>query len=788
MAKKRKIIKKFSAVGILLPLLVVIVLAGMTAGFARYNQIINTSGLVNLHPQGKIRITDVHFVDGSNAESSPTFDDENVYLHLTFTATTSSLQNEEAFYARYLITVQNDTFYNEVFSFEDFEPVIIDDRGNPVDMVSSFQINGISNGDKIASGESATFEIRLDVYPEAADKYHIDNDPTFTFTDTTEGSLLANITSGTTGNLRGDNTLAPFTIHVINSYEYARSFNFALVNNPHFKIVSATGGNLPTYTLGANEAADYTVYVAIDGQVEFMTTYERANIYLESNGLADINCGRITLYVDQSAIATDHDAPIISNVSAHILDAEGEASVTWDAEDEITIDHFTVLVYQEDNNGFNLIRTIVLEDDAQVVTVDGLDDDTYRFKVYGIDAAGNTATQAEINSATTSPGHCSVSSDIELDWSYTVTYSLSGLSASGADTVRRGETYTTRLSVTGNGSLPSTITVTMNDSSLTVNQDYTYNRNNGTITIPNVSGNIRITARANTFCLIEGTKVLLYDGTTKNIEDITYDDLLAVWSYDTGGLTAEYPIWIEKVKRIDEFMVISFEDGTELKVAGSHGIFNVESNLFVNVADAKQFKVGSHVYKIVDGELQPVKVTSIAMKQEEVNYYDVVSARYYNIVANGILTTDARVELSNLYGFTPELTWPSIRDQAAATPGVFYHYEELGGMIPRYMYEGLRMTEAGYLRQAGMQPADFYEFVVRFLTDPNMVLEPTSQDGVNLWTVSVEEQTTKVTESSYFTLPTVDGVKSWHNSVDGRDYAPGDQVQIWCGTHFSANR
>ena len=208
----------------------------------------------------------------------------------------------------------------------------------------------------------------------------------------------------------------------------------------------------------------------------------------------------------------------------------------------------------------------------------------------------------------------------------------------------------------------------------------------------------------------------------------------------------------------------------------------------MNVADAKQFKVGSHVYKVVDGELQPVKVTSIAMKQEEVNYYDVVSARYYNIVANGILTTDARVELSNLYGFTPELTWPSVRDQAAATPGVFYHYEELGGMIPRYMYEGLRMTEAGYLRQAGMQPADFYEFVVRFLTDPNMVLEPTSQNGVNLWTVSVEEQTTKVIEGSYFTLPTVDGVKSWHNSVDSRDYAPGDQVQIWCGTHFSANR
>ena len=34
-----------------------------------------------------------------------------------------------------------------------------------------------------------------------------------------------------------------------------------------------------------------------------------------------------------------------------------------------------------------------------------------------------------------------------------------------------------------------------------------------------------------------------------------------------------------------------------------------------------------------------------------------VSTRYYNIVANGILTTDDAVILSNLYGFNNDISW-----------------------------------------------------------------------------------------------------------------------------------
>ena len=35
-------------------------------------------------------------------------------------------------------------------------------------------------------------------------------------------------------------------------------------------------------------------------------------------------------------------------------------------------------------------------------------------------------------------------------------------------------------------------------------------------------------------CLLACTKISLADGTTKNIEDITYDDELLVWDFDNG--------------------------------------------------------------------------------------------------------------------------------------------------------------------------------------------------------------------------------------------------------------
>ena len=146
---------------------------------------------------------------------------------------------------------------------------------------------------------------------------------------------------------------------------------------------------------------------------------------------------------------------------------------------------------------------------------------------------------------------------MSFKWGYEVTFSLSHLSKTSGTTSTAyiDQDYTASLQVSGWGyELPSSstyknrISIKMNGVTLTPETDFTYDANYGRINIPNVTGKIEITATAdgNGWCLAEGTKVLLANGTYKNIENINYDDLLLVYSYETGKFVEEYPIWIEK--------------------------------------------------------------------------------------------------------------------------------------------------------------------------------------------------------------------------------------------------
>lgn len=181
-----------------------------------------------------------------------------------------------------------------------------------------------------------------------------------------------------------------------------------------------------------------------------------------------------------------------------------------------------------------------------------LSEGKYYAKVYGVDEAGNIGA-SYCDAATGDNGYCSVSNTESLEWVYKVTYELSNLKhdnlTSDTDTATGNKSYTTTLSTSSSSySLPSSITVKMGGIILTSDTDYTYDSTTGTIYIKKITNDVTISAKASggDSCLIEGTQIALANGKTKNIEDVSYDDLLLVWNYETGSYTYEYPIWIEK--------------------------------------------------------------------------------------------------------------------------------------------------------------------------------------------------------------------------------------------------
>ena len=149
-------------------------------------------------------------------------------------------------------------------------------------------------------------------------------------------------------------------------------------------------------------------------------------------------------------------------------------------------------------------------------------------------------------------------------------------------------------------------------------------------------------------CIIEGTQITLADGTTKAIEDITYDDELLVWNFYAGRFDKAKPSWIKVEETAPRYNLVKFSNGSEVGFVGAggekgyHRIFNKEAGAFTHtgVADTPN---GTTTFA-QDGTFPTV--ISQEVVEKEVKFYNVITDLHYNLFANGILTS---CRLSNKY-------------------------------------------------------------------------------------------------------------------------------------------
>ena len=157
------------------------------------------------------------------------------------------------------------------------------------------------------------------------------------------------------------------------------------------------------------------------------------------------------------------------------------------------------------------------------------------------------------------------------------------------------------------------------------------------------------TVNVNFYCLIEGTQITLADGTTKAIEDITYDDELLVWNFYAGRFDKAKPIWIKVAEVAPRYNLVKFSNGSEVGFVGAggekgyHRIFNKEAGKFTYTGNLKETPNGTTTFA-QDGTFPTVVSQEIVEK--EVKFYNVITDKHYNLFANGILTS---CKLSNKY-------------------------------------------------------------------------------------------------------------------------------------------
>ncbi len=752
----------------------------ITVGFALLNSSLDLSGSATIKPDGKVYISNVQ-VYGTlrNASASPTFTDTTIDFNLQFMNANQNQNNPNDYVANFKVTITNDSSYDYEYYMPDYTPTVFGINTNQYydSSLVGYTISGISIGDTIPSNSSVDIIIYFSFTNPISDReiFVIDGDFEPNLVEDTQASLIGTVVDSI-GDLTGSNTLAAYTINVINTYNVNQSFTLSTPDSAKFLVVDAQENTGTSYTIAGNSSQSFTFYLKKAPNAEYGVNSQRVNISFTPTGGTTQNAGKVTALVDRNVFYKDEEAPVISNVRATIQNTVGSVLVEWDATDNMVEGTYTVVIFNSNNTEIDRQSTT---DANHSLTVTGLNDGNYYFVVYGTDAEGNEATPSEITGATTGSGHASRNATAEYDWHFQVTYNLTSLNASPKpNSVNRGDTFSTTLTATGlNNQRPESVTVTMGG--VTPN-NYSYSSSSGALSIPNVTGDIVITASATSGggCLVSGTKILLANGSYKNIEDIGYTDLLKVYNHVNGKMTNVYPIWIEEKHTTDCFERITFEDDSYIDVVGKHCLFDVTKNRYVDVSNLDDFGVGAKVYKLDEKDnLVEIKVKNVEIINEERDYYNVVSTVYYNLIANNLLTVDATASISNVYGYNDKAIYGDNYYTISNSEGL--PYEAFGGNIPYYLYNGLNLRNAGSLINKELDASFLNAFVMK----------NTNKDGIGLFTISIGDRESKEynsftkEEGEEFTLPDLENGYYIETSTMNI-YKPLDKVQVRYSMHF----
>lgn len=827
--------KKISS-NVLLTIIVIILCLSITVGYAVFNQDLGIIGSLSVKAIGKVEVTKVELDsgagdggadDGMLPSDTLYLDEKTGELKLKFNGSYSNTETTQQ--GTFLIYVENNSLFDYTYTGFSINHNVSISTGNSEDGLvevttthdTSNSNNTLINGSKILPGEGGIIAVRVRIHAGSDQKVNITitGDANVSSSLENNGEIKASLDKESIDLSNGNNDKC-FGINVINTYNYARSFQLSASGN--FYLVDKNGNTLTDFHIGApsendstSNISNYTVCLRVQEGSIFSTNTTSTTISLSTNEILPIVVGDISVTVDINNVEDNNKVEIANvNLSLGAYDTTTNSLpvyISWDRTDtggsELKGYYFQWYDATDNNkllgtyfagNTLTSYTTNLSAADLEYYYEDMVTNNhQYYVKVYGEDAQNSGLEDC---SSSEKNNYCVASPTISFKWKFNVdTSGLEYMSSSGETVAYLGNTYSTTLVPDDKYSLPSEIAITMNGNPLTLNTDYTYDSssNGGAVNITKVvNGDITISGKADKdgiACLVEGTKIKLANGKYKNIEDIRYDDLIMTYSYDLGKVVFEYPIWIETENESDSYQKITFSDGTILKTVGEHGIYSVDERKYVSVMDRDRFHVGTKVIKFDENNnKQVVKVTKIEQVNELVKYYHVTANRYHNVLSNDILTTDAFLVVSNMFSFDENIMWTNEREEFLSTNDLFY-YEDWAHMFARHLFAGYRMPETKYLYNQGLLDIEYGSWILdRLALNP-----PKSVNNKNLWMVTTSDDLRmgkkgiQLEEESIYILPkpiVKPGVKfmGWYNTADNKYYQPGDNVSVDYGLYFEA--
>ena len=222
-------------------------------------------------------------------------------------------------------------------------------------------------------------------------------------------------------------------------------------------------------------------------------------------------------------------------------------------------------------------------------------------------------------------------------------------------------------------------------------------------------------------CFAEGTLITLADGTQKPIEEITFEDQLLAWDFNTGKYVATVPSLIDRYERSQQNVInLKFSDGTVVRMVIDHGFFDVDANNFVFLNEENVASYVGHTFVKVsnDGTYENVDLVGYEITVEDVAYYSIQTAFYNNCIAEGMFTLTAPPEMLGYNGWFDYfeigegMKYDEEKMQADIEKYGLYTYEEFAEYVT---YEQFMAFNGPYLKVLVGRGVVTYEQIIELI-------------------------------------------------------------------------
>ena len=141
-------------------------------------------------------------------------------------------------------------------------------------------------------------------------------------------------------------------------------------------------------------------------------------------------------------------------------------------------------------------------------------------------------------------------------------------------------------------------------------------------------------------CVTPDTLVTLADGSQKEIQYLTYEDMLLVWDFYTGKYVVVPAALIVNHGYGDQTIIkLTFEDGTVVKAITAHSFFDADTNKWELINANNAYDYLGHEFVQADGNsYTTVKLVGVEVYTEYTESYSLVSAYHYNFITENMFS------------------------------------------------------------------------------------------------------------------------------------------------------